>query len=95
MSLQAPDLCDDARTWASEGFRQLPADTGKFTRRLRTSVSGPGEVPWQLLLPYLKKNEAKATMLKRLEASLEQTEAKQVAKAVRQLGEALGYRPQT
>jgi hypothetical protein len=78
-SLSAPQVCVDVRAWTASSFATLPASTGSFDLAFEAVDVALGEVPTELLAPYVR--PAEKPMLHsstRLEQQLEEAENRAV-----------------
>lgn len=52
VTLSAPDLCGDVRTWAAGGYNAVPADVDSFAKHVEAIEIN--QIPRRLLVPFLR-----------------------------------------
>lgn len=78
-SLAAPQVCGDVRAWTASSFATLPAATNSFDPAFEAVDVALGEVPTELLAPYVRPSEkAMLHSSASLEMQLEEAENRAV-----------------
>lgn len=77
-ALAPPNLCGDVRSWATGGFKALPASTVAFAPRFMEAWVAPGELPPAVARYEGAEDRQLANRTKRLEERFSELEAKEV-----------------
>jgi hypothetical protein len=81
-SFAIPDLCADARVWATSHFEILPTRTEQFDQQLTANESGPEQTNLRLVQPYEdSKTRALARRAQALQRRFERREGKHALRA--------------
>jgi hypothetical protein len=93
-ALAPPNVCADVRAWVSSGYQTLTASTVRFDQQFMPNWVAIGELPSQLLAPYLRANQR--SLLARsgqLESQLTEFEANDGVNTWSAIMDALGVSP--
>jgi len=93
-SLTPPNVCADVRAWVASGYRTLTQSTVRFDQQFMPNWVAIGELPIQLLAPYVRSSQR--SLLRRsgqLESQLTEFEANDGVNTWSAIMDALGVSP--